>query len=57
MDVLLAHVLDLLLALLLVQLLLHRLVEVVTSLLVPRRTLLLRNISLRRFAFLINLQR
>ena len=52
---LLAHVLDLLLTLLLVELLLHRLVEVVAALLIARGTLLLRNISLCGFAFLVNL--
>ena len=52
---LLAHVLDLLLALLLVELLLHRLVEMITALLVSRGTLLFRNISLGGFAFLVNL--
>ena len=52
---LLAHVLDLLLALLLVELLLHRLVEMVTALLVSWGTLLLRNINLGGFAFLVNL--
>ena len=55
LDVLLAHVLDLLLALLLVLLLLHRLVKVIAALLVPWGTLLLRNISLGGFAFLVNL--
>ena len=52
---LLAHVLDLLLTLLLVKLLLHRLVEMVTALLVSWGTLLLRNINLGGFAFLVNL--
>ena len=52
---LLAHVLDLLLTLLLVKLLLHRLVKMITALLIPRGTLLLRNISLGGFAFLVNL--
>ena len=52
---LLAHVLDLLLALLLVELLLHRLVKVIAALLVSWGTLLLRNISLGGFAFLVNL--
>ena len=55
LDVLLAHVLDLLLALLLVELLLHRLVQVIAALLVSWGTLLLRNISLGGFAFLVNL--
>ena len=52
---LLAHMLDLLLTLLLVKLLLHRLVKMITALLIPRGTLLLRNISLGGFAFLVNL--
>ena len=52
---LLAHMLDLLLTLLLVELLLHRLVKMVTALLVSGGTLLLRNISLGGFAFLVNL--
>ena len=56
MDVLLAHVLDLLLALLLVKLLLHRLVEVVAALFIAWGTLLLRNVSLCGFAFLVNLK-